>query len=193
VPLLNGIDHVARLRQVYEHVTPGAFGGETERITPGHIVQSSPFAWVQVAGYMAEAISLTLDRQGLKATEFGDEALMLWQKLLLLAPLALNTTAEQLPAGELRADPKLRSRLLACVRETAAVAQALGVQVNPEPVEQALGGLPVGFRTSMQKDRAAGQPLELDAIAGPILRGGLATGVPTPITAELQARLLPYA
>ncbi|TMD06472.1 MAG: ketopantoate reductase family protein [Chloroflexi bacterium] len=193
VPLLNGIDHVARLREVYGHVTPGAFGGESERSAPGRILQSSPFAWVQVAGYLAGPISLTFDGSGLKCTEAEDENVMLWQKLLLLAPLALLTTAEELPVGGIISKPALEQRLLACVGEAAAVAQALGVKVAPEPVIKAIAGLPAGFRTSMQKDRAAGQPIELDAIAGPILRGGRETGVPTPEVAALAERLQPFA
>ena len=45
----------------------------------------------------------------------------------------------------------------------------------------------------MQKDLEAGRPLELDAIAGPIRRGGGRHGHPTPATDELvrlvEARL----
>jgi 2-dehydropantoate 2-reductase len=41
------------------------------------------------------------------------------------------------------------------------------------------------MRTSMQKDLDAGRPLELDAIAGPIVRGGRRHGVATPATEEL--------
>ena len=53
---------------------------------------------------------------------------------------------------------------------------------------------PLGeLRTSMQKDFDAGLPLELDAIAGPIVRGGRGHGLPTPATEELvgliEARL----
>ena len=37
----------------------------------------------------------------------------------------------------------------------------------------------------MQKDVAAGRAPELDAIAGPILRGGSQYGIPVPCTQEL--------
>src|SRR5690348_9667315 len=44
VPLLNGVDHVGRLRQVYgDLVIPGAIRVESERVGPGHVVQASPF------------------------------------------------------------------------------------------------------------------------------------------------------
>ena len=45
------------------------------------------------------------------------------------------------------------------------------------------------MQSSMQKDVAAGREPELDAIAGPILRGGTRYGIPVPVTAEL-ARLV---
>jgi 2-dehydropantoate 2-reductase len=45
--------------------------------------------------------------------------------------------------------------------------------------------LPKGTRSSMQKDQASGRPLELDAIAGPILRGGARFSIPVSVTAEL--------
>ena len=43
VPLLNGVDHVARLRAVFgDLVIPGAIRVESERVGPGHVVQASP-------------------------------------------------------------------------------------------------------------------------------------------------------
>ena len=41
------------------------------------------------------------------------------------------------------------------------------------------------MRSSMQKDIAAGRTPELDAIAGPIQRGGRQHAIPTPATDEL--------
>jgi len=41
----------------------------------------------------------------------------------------------------------------------------------------------------MQKDRELGNPLEVDAIAGPIVRAGRELGVPTPQTAILLSAL----
>jgi ketopantoate reductase len=44
---------------------------------------------------------------------------------------------------------------------------------------------PAEMRSSMQKDVAAGRRPELEAIAGPILRGGLRHSIPVPGTDEL--------
>jgi 2-dehydropantoate 2-reductase len=48
-------------------------------------------------------------------------------------------------------------------------------------------GLPWGRRSSMQKDLAAGRQLELDAIGGPIVRGGERCGIDVATTAALIA------
>jgi 2-dehydropantoate 2-reductase len=74
--------------------------------------------------------------------------------------------------GAVRSDAMWWTRLEACVKEACAVGVAKGAQVAPEPVLAALEGVPDAFRSSMQKDVLAGRVPELDAIAGPILRGG---------------------
>jgi len=45
------------------------------------------------------------------------------------------------------------------------------------------------MESSMQRDQAAGQPLELDAIGGAVLRHAAAAGVPVPVTARLVEEL----
>jgi ketopantoate reductase len=47
--------------------------------------------------------------------------------------------------------------------------------------------VPEATQSSMQKDVAAGQQPELDAIAGPILRGGARRSVDVLVTRELVA------
>jgi 2-dehydropantoate 2-reductase len=84
-------------------------------------------------------------------------------------------------------DPARRQRLEASVREACAVAAASGAAVAAEPVIALLTGLPPAMRASMQKDVEAGRPPELDAIAGPILRGAQAHRLPVPATQELVA------
>jgi ketopantoate reductase len=43
------------------------------------------------------------------------------------------------------------------------------------------------MRSSMAKHLAAGLPLELDGIAGPVLRGGKRYGIAVPVTQELAS------
>ncbi len=189
VPLLNGVDHVARLRELYRSVTPGTIRVETERREPGHIVQPLPFIGVELAGPLAAEIAAELNAAGIDARVGDDELTMLWGKLVLLAPLALTTAATMRTLGGVRDDPRWRERLLGVMAEALEVARRLGARVDPELTRGMLLAAPDSMRSSMQKDRELGRPLEVDAIAGPIVRGGRQLGVPTPQTAILMSAL----
>jgi len=189
VPLLNGVDHVARLREVYRSVTPGTIRVETERGEPGHIVQLLPFILVELAGPLATEIAAELNATGIDARVADDELTMLWSKLVMLAPLALTTTATMRPLGGVRDDPRWRERFLGVNAEAVEVARGLGARIDPEATRGMLLAAPDSMRSSMQKDRELGRPLELDAIAGPIVRAGRELGVPTPQTEILMSAL----
>ena len=196
VPLLNGVDHVEQLRESYgaERVLPGTIRVEAEQIGPGRVRHLSAFADVQVAPRLAtqapaEALCEELRGAGLGCEVRDDEVTMLWSKLCFLAPFALATTASGQPVGVVRSDPSWWTRLEGCVKEACAVALAEGGQVAPEPILATLNEAPEGFRSSMQKDAAAGRPPELDAIAGPILRGGEEHGIDVPVTRFFVERI----
>ena len=194
VPLLNGIDHVARLRSQYgaERVIPATIAVEAERIAPGHMVHRSPFANLSVSSsgqtVLGETVS-TLAKMGFSCRFVESEATLLWSKLVFLAPMALNTTASGKVSGELVSDAAWRERLYGSVREAAAVAAAEGAQVDAEAVIAVISKLPPNMRSSMQKDVAQGNPPELDAVAGPILRGAARHGIEIPITRDLVGRI----
>ena len=198
VPLLNGVDHVELLRGRYgaQRVLPGTIRVEAERAGPGEITHLSAFADVQVAPgsatrARARALCEELRGAGLGCEVRDDEVTMLWSKLCFLAPFALATTASGGALGAVRSDPRWWTRLRACVEEACAVGLAEGAEVAPEPILAMFGGLPEGFRSSMQKDVAVGRPPELDAIAGPILRGGEEHGIDVPATRFFVLRIAP--
>jgi 2-dehydropantoate 2-reductase len=197
VPLLNGIDHVEQLRDRYgaERVLPGTMQVEAEQIEPGRVRHPSTFADVKVAPRpatqaRAEALCEELRGAGLGCEVREDEVTMLWSKLCFLAPFALATTASGGPLGVVRSDPGWWTSLEGCVKEACAVGVAEGAKVAPEPILATLEGAPDGFRSSMQKDVAAGRPPELEAIAGPILRGGTEHGIDVSATRALVDRIM---
>jgi 2-dehydropantoate 2-reductase len=197
VPLLNGIDHVEQLRERYgaERVLPGTMQVEAEQIGPGRVRHLSTFANVQVAPRpatraRAEALCEELRGAGLGCEVREDEVTMLWSKLCFLAPFALVTTASGGPLGVVRSDPGWWARLEGCVKEACTVGVAEGAKVAPAPILATLEGAPDGFRSSMQKDVAAGRPPELEAIAGPILRGGTEHGIDVSATRALVDRIM---
>jgi len=192
VPLLNGIDHLALLRKRYgaEKVIPATIAVESERIAPGRFVQRSPFGRLQASSKGRDLLGRTLDdlrKIGFDCRFVDDEQTLMWGKVVFLAPLALATTAAGLPVGAVTGDRERREQWQACVREAAAVATAEGAKVDAEFVIAGILKSPAHMRSSMQKDVERGNAPELDAIAGPILRGARRHGIDVPTTKALVA------
>jgi 2-dehydropantoate 2-reductase len=190
VPLLNGIDHVQLLRSRYGsgRVIPATIAGEMEQVSPGHFVHRSPFLRLNVASSGRALVGSTLDqlqKMGLTCNFIDDEPTLMWGKLVFLAPFALSTTAADKPVGEIISDPQWRSLAEACVREACAVGRAEGAKVDAESILAWVKTAPANMRSSMQKDVDRGNPPELDAIAGPILRGAQRHGIDVPATKKL--------
>jgi 2-dehydropantoate 2-reductase len=183
VPLLNGVDHVALLRDRYPRVVPGVIRVEAERTQPGHVRQPSPFVRAELAG--AEPVAAVLRSAGIECVVRADEPTMLWEKLVFLGPVALATTARAAPLGAVRGDPAY----LACGAEYIEASLAAGAAVDLDALRSLLALTPDTMRSSMQKDVAAGRPPELDAIAGPVLRSAERRGVEVPATRALAAEV----
>jgi 2-dehydropantoate 2-reductase len=192
VPLLNGIDHVPQLRAKYgsDRVIPAAIAVETERVSPGHIIQRSPFARLNLLSAGREQLGATVDQLqkiGFECRFIDDEPTLMWGKLVFLAPFALTTTAADKTVGEILSDPAWRAQGEACIREACAVAVAEGARVNPDKVLLGVAAMPANMRSSMQKDVEQHKAPELGAIAGPILNGARRHGIEVPATKKLVA------
>jgi 2-dehydropantoate 2-reductase len=190
VPLLNGIDHLAVLRGKYgaEKVIAATIAVESERLAPGHIVHRSPFARLNVSSAGRSSLGETLDglqKMGFECRFIDDEATLMWSKIVFLAPFALSTTAANKTVGEVLADPNWRDLGEGCVREACAVAVAEGAKVDAESILAWVRRAPPNMRSSMQKDVERGNPPELDAIAGPILRAAARHRIDIPVTKKL--------
>jgi 2-dehydropantoate 2-reductase len=70
-------------------------------------------------------------------------------------------------------------------REVAAAAREDGVALDPEAMIARIESVPPGVRSSMQKDREAGRPTEIDAIGGSVLRAAARHGLDAPATQAL--------
>lgn len=190
VPLLNGIDHVplVRSRFGYERVVPATIAVESERVAPGKIVHRSSFARLNVSSIGRDRLSAAIEKMrrfGFVCQFVDDEPTLLWSKLAFLAPMALASTAAARNKGELVGDPVWRQRLESSVAEVCTVAAASGAKVEAANILKFIESLKPEIRSSMQKDVAAGKPPELDAIAGPILRGAQERGLAVPVIQEL--------
>jgi 2-dehydropantoate 2-reductase len=82
-----------------------------------------------------------------------------------------------------------RDDLAELLAEVTAVARAEGAATTAESVLAFVESVPEGMESSMQKDAAAGRPLELDAIGGAVLRAAERHGIETPAMARLVAEV----
>jgi len=192
VPLLNGVDHVAALRERFgrEHLVPATIAVEAERTAPGRFIQRSPFVRFNLAATLQPllgGIIAKLGNLGFTCQFIANEQTLLWGKLCFLAPIALVTSASGLNVGEIVADPAWKQKLHSAISEVCAVATASGAEVDASQVRTGFDRMPPAMRSSMQKDLSAGRQLELDDIGGPIVRGGERYGIRVATTAELMA------
>jgi 2-dehydropantoate 2-reductase len=188
VPLLNGVEHVARLRVRFPAVAASVIRVQSQRIAPGAVRHASAFARIDLApdDQAVSAFAARVERAGLDAAVSDDEATVLWAKLVRLCPLALVTAARDASFGAARDDPDLG----ACVDETALVARAEGAAVDASAIRAELAGLPDGASSSLRRDVAAGSLGELDAIAGAVVRAGARHGIACPAVERLMARVI---
>ena len=194
IPLLNGVDHIAVLRKQFgnERVVPATIAVEAERIAPGRFIQRSPFARLNIASSgepLLGAIIAQLSNLGFTCQFILNEQTLLWSKVCFLAPLALVTSASGMNVGEILADAAWKQKLSSALAEACAVANASGAQVDALQIQAVYDGVPPAMRSSMQKDVVAGRQLELDAIGGPIVRGGERYGIDVSTTADLMATI----
>jgi 2-dehydropantoate 2-reductase len=188
VPLLNGLDHVELLRRRFgtAAVLPASITIESERVEPELVHQLSGSASVVLSpAPQAEELREELVAAGITASIGEDETSVLWRKLALLAPIALTTTLRGSAFGGVLADPDWRRLLEGCVREVAAAARGDGVLLDADEMIARLESLPPGLRSSMQKDREAGRPTEIDAIGGSVLRAAARHRLEAPTTQAL--------
>ncbi|MFJ2190493.1 ketopantoate reductase family protein [Kitasatospora sp. NPDC087861] len=188
VPLLNGLDHVAALRERYPtgQVAAGTIRVEATRTAPGRIEHTSPFVVLELAGPVAD-LADQLRRTGLTVELREDETAMLWSKLSFLAPFALLTTRYRSEIGVVRTAH--RPELLTVLDEIATVSGAAGAPADAPALLTVFDRLPGSMKSSMLRDVEAGRPTELDAIGGAVLRAAAAHGIDTPALARLVREL----
>jgi 2-dehydropantoate 2-reductase len=190
IPLLNGVEHVAILRSRFGHdrVVAGTIAVEAEKSAPGRFIQRSPVVRLNLAASGEPLLGRVISRLaeiGFTCQFIPNEQTLLWSKLCFLAPFALVTSASGMNKGAILGSADWKQKLESCRSEACALAKASGAEVDAVKLEAMLDGFPPGARSSMQKDLAAGRQLELDAIAGPIVRGGERYGIDVSTTAGL--------
>jgi 2-dehydropantoate 2-reductase len=119
----------------------------------------------------------------------------IWTKFTRLSVLSGMTTVTRSPLGVIMQDPDLRAMLKGAVAEAVAVANARGIPVRSDMVDdvaKAYDALPPQTKASMLVDLENGRRLELPWLSGAVARIGREVGVPTPIHGFIAAVLKPF-
>jgi 2-dehydropantoate 2-reductase len=194
LPLLNGLDHLALLRERFPTsvVLAGTIRVEADRPESGVVVHSSPFLLVDMASRDpaaragVEELEQAFKRAEVPVRVLDSEADVMWGKLVRLNALACTTSAFDKLLGEIRSTPELRAELVGAIEEACAAGRAEGAHdVDPAVAIAELELAHATLGSSMQRDIAAGRPPELDAIPGSVLRAASRHGLRCPTIERL--------
>ena len=142
------------------------------------------------------AIEAALKGADIHAEAVADARVPIWEKFVYLAPFAAYTGAARLPIGQIWSDGDSRQSFLAAIAEVDAVARASGIAVAADLLQRIEGytaTIPPTTRSSLLIDLSQGKRIEIESLAGSVVRRGHALGVPTPRMAALYAVLKPHA
>jgi 2-dehydropantoate 2-reductase len=125
---------------------------------------------------------------GLKAPVEADLRPEIWLKVLGNASFNPISALTRATLAEMTNDPLVEAAVTEMMRESVAIANALGVEI-PITIEKRIDGARrVGdHKTSMLQDLEAHKPLELDALTGAVVEIGRLVGIPTPATSLVYA------
>jgi 2-dehydropantoate 2-reductase len=189
--LQNGVTKDDVLRALYgERAVLGGVTYVATRIAgPGVIRQTGTMQRVIVGEYdgrmsaRAQMLHDMLRRAGIAAELSDDIRRTLWEKFVFLVGLSSTTATMRVCAGPILANPRARAFFHDIMRETVAVARALGVKLPADYADQRLAfadSVPADMTTSLYHDLEAGRPLEVEWLAGAVVKLGAEIGVPTP-------------
>lgn len=204
ISLQNGIDGQERIGAVLgsDRVLGGLALVSALIETPGvirYVSDMSALRFGEADGTLsarALAFASACESAGFRAEVMADIRAAQWRKFVGLATNAALTCLFRLPAGYIYHDPDLIPMARAGFAEVFALAQAQGIDVGADAVDNSLKlhqQFPGTMYASMYHDLARGKPLEVDSLSGVVMRRGRALGVATPFHEMAWRCLKPYA
>jgi 2-dehydropantoate 2-reductase len=202
ISLQNGWGHLGTLTAVLgaQRVTAGVTSEGASLLAPGVVRHAG--RGVTYLGYdddnktQVTAAAGWLQQAGFEVRLEANLAGLIWRKLVVSSAINPLTALLRLPNGELLQRPSARRLLRALAEETAAVAQAAGIQLPPgDPVAgvEEVAAATAPNRSSMLQDLERGTPTEIEAISGAIVGQAEAAQTAAPLNQTMQALILAAA
>ncbi|MGO1692740.1 MAG: ketopantoate reductase family protein [Marinobacter sp.] len=115
----------------------------------------------------------------------------LWRKLVINNGVNPLSALTGLDTQSLTHHPEFSLIVYGMMAEAAAASKADGLDLGKEDVDEMFGLISSfkAIKTSMLVDKEKGRPLELDSIAGAVLRRSRMLGIGAPYTATVSALL----
>jgi len=204
IPLQNGVESEHTLQQLvstgtvysgvaYVYSTITAPGIITEAGKPRKI-QFGPLAGT-ADDAQAAVVVRAFQEARVDVEVLSDMRPALWKKFIFIAAVGGMTAVTRLTLGEILAIPRTSTLLEHAMRETDAVARALGVPLELGYVDSVFAKMSSysnDTRSSLYHDLVNGKPMEIDALSGAVARFGAQLHVPTPVHEFFYAALLPH-
>jgi 2-dehydropantoate 2-reductase len=140
----------------------------------------------------AQALLEAFHEAGVDADIADNIERAIWQKFVFLVGLSGVTAVTRQSIGPVREDTDTRALLAQVMAETATVARAKAIDIDPAFVDDRLAfmdTLPGDMTSSMAHDLAQGNRLELDWLSGAVVHMGRELGVDTPANAFIYTTL----
>ena len=202
VPIQNGVDSTDDIAQVIpaDRVLAGSALLNARIDEPG-VIRRQSGQTISTIGEpkgprtpRVERIVAAFHDAGCEDVAVTDEAQrVLWEKFMFLAPIASVNSTTGLPTGYILDIPEGKEALLAMQREIWEVGKATGVNLPQdesfEKVKAQILRMGHTHTVSMQRDFEGGRRVELESLAGSVVRRGRTHGVPTPIFSAVYAIL----
>ena len=170
-------------------------------VGPGTILMKSPFCRLRIAaasgpsGDDVQRVAAALHNPPrIECAVSPDIDADLWRKFAMLAPFSAVACMARKPTGAVLGDPALLAQFTGAIGEVAAIANAKKIALPPDIVAATIAttrSFPPDAKPSMLEDLEAGRALELEYLAGAVVRFGKALGIPTPIHENAYRELLP--
>jgi 2-dehydropantoate 2-reductase len=204
VTLQNGVDAHERLTPILgrDAVMAGTAFVTGSIVAPGVVRQTGTYmrmTFGELDGSLSRrgaALAEACAAGGIEGIFSADVLVPIWEKFLVLVPLANVNALTRLPLGRYRADPDTWAVVAASLKETLAVGRAEGVRLPPDAEAKGLAmlqSMPAHHMTSMCNDLLRGNRLELPWFAGKVVDLGRRHGISTPVNAVVYAALKLHA
>lgn len=199
IPLQNGIEAAPQLAASlgWQHVLGGFCRTVSRQAGPGHILHTGVRPTIALGRWKEQGPALedlvpVLGQAGIVVETPADIELALWEKFLFVEPFGTVGAYCRASMDQLLQDEEYRILLHAAAAETLAVGQAAGVPLTAEHLDKVWGqyqAMSAGATTSMQRNLMAGQPSELEAQTGAVVRLAQRLGVAIPVHERLFTTL----